>query len=170
MAEDEKSRGGDFESSLGLPKLSSPGDVGAASLGLALGYFGDLLLASHFQHLSITPGSASVYTSAAVLGVKNIVQSFLKWRADKSRVERNDPILRATKVAEAMLQEIAQEGGINKEDLGNSRKSLLEAINLYKDDLLSEDALKNELAGCLEKLTFVRSYRVEKLSKRGGKV
>ncbi|HEU0368754.1 MAG TPA: hypothetical protein VFR42_06075 [Candidatus Acidoferrum sp.] len=157
----------DFESSIEFPKPTTPGDLGAASLGLAFGYFGDVLLTHYFPHLGIPPGEASIYTSATVLGAKNIVQSIVKRRKDKLEAERSSPLSRAKKLDEAMAQEVAKKltdkaqrpESRAKEMVGEYRDSLLETIFLYKEGLITDDMLSAKMSKCISELTRARQLR-----------
>jgi Skp family chaperone for outer membrane proteins len=62
-----------------LPKITTRGDIGAAGLGLAIGFFLD----SAIHPFGIQPGTASLYSAAAAVGVKNSIQA---WR--ESRVQQ----------------------------------------------------------------------------------
>jgi hypothetical protein len=158
---------GEIRLDSGLPKISTPGDIGAASIGLALGYFLDVLLAPHFPHLAVTPGSASVYTSAAVLGFKNLVQSLRSWRNDKSLAGRNSPLFRATKLEQAMAREVAEKltdkaqhhEARAKELVALYRESLLDTVRLYNEGFLTDSKLNEVIDQSLDQLTSARELR-----------
>jgi len=143
--------------SLGLPVPTTPGDVGVAGLGLAAGYFGGLLLASHFPQLGVTPGAVSVYTSAAAIGCKNLVQAYL----DK-RHARREPIFRANAMLKAIDRELRADmatadgrGRFETATATDSRQKLMRAqselrdvIDLYNDGLVSEEGLTAVVNQC----------------------
>jgi len=76
MADSEKT--GDPLSTL---KITTRGDIAAAGLGLAAGFFLD----SWHSMLGILPGTFAVYGAAAAVGVKNALQSW----ADIIRTNRH---------------------------------------------------------------------------------
>jgi hypothetical protein len=63
-----------------LQKITTRGDVGAAGLGLAIGYFTDAIL----HPTGVPPGTASLYSAAAAVGIKNMVQA---WRESRRHNE-----------------------------------------------------------------------------------
>ena len=80
----------------GFPPLTESGDIGAAGIGLAVGYFGDVFLLSHFPHLGVSPSAASIYFSSAVVGIKRTVQA---WRAKSVAKEIADEKQKAAKAS-----------------------------------------------------------------------
>ena len=106
-----------------LPQLATRGDIAAAGIGLALGYFGDVLLL-HLLGIApdagIRPGAASVYCSSAVLGLKNAIQVYLESekakRAAVSARNLRDATLsqNCTKLAELIETEISRRGDPDK--------------------------------------------------------
>jgi hypothetical protein len=90
-----------------LPKITTKGDIGVAGLGLALGYIID----AAFHPFGIPPLTASLYSAAAAVGIKNSIESCLEWRdmkkekAKASSPEHRD--LRLERAANALFTSLA---------------------------------------------------------------
>jgi len=82
MAEEEKPQEKPPFSEL-LPKITTKGDIGAAGVRLAIGYFVDAAL----HPFGIPPGTASLYSAAAAVGLKNILQA---WRDSRRGAQESD--------------------------------------------------------------------------------
>jgi hypothetical protein len=127
-----------------LPKLATRGDIAAAGLGLALGYFGDLWL----HPFGIQPGAASVYCAAGAVGLKNAVHSWLAARKArkeeqkarvslKPRVQKLLDLLRSkneNRLASALESdhELWQEGILNDDQFNDI---LIETIAKFREEI-----------------------------------
>jgi hypothetical protein len=90
-----------------LPKITTRGDIAAAALGLAVGFFVD----SMFKPFGIKPETASIYAAAAVLGIKNALQAALEWHRTAEPLETTDNINHGLeKTAERIIEVFRQLG------------------------------------------------------------
>lgn len=63
-----------------LPKIATKSDIGAAGIGLAIGY----LLDSAFHPFGMPPREASMYAGAGAIGIKNAIQAWWESRSRKA--------------------------------------------------------------------------------------
>jgi len=150
-----------------LPKLTNDGDIGAALLGVAIGFFGDSILVAHFPLLGILPGAASVYSGAAVLGAKRSIQAIMK---TASPAKPNDSNLakpeseakqsipdRARNLGRLMRDEERVGGYSPPRDFVLARQRLELDLQLFEEHVISTEELGTSVSATLE---VFRSFRL----------
>ena len=135
-----------------LPKITTRGDIGAAGLGLAIGFFVD----SALHPFGIQPGAASLYSAAAAVGIKNSIQAWRESRIkpvqfvvavrnQKEALEHaaNRILARLATVVQTMAGEARLEG--NKRSAQNMIVDVREHLDWWSADLIEDHEFRSLL-------------------------
>jgi hypothetical protein len=119
----------------GFPPLAEDGDIGVAGISLAVGYFGETFLLSHFPHLGVTPGAASIYFSSAMVGIKRTIQALRSKSVAKKLADEKLIAEKAAMEGRGNLILKTLEGCISYYSGGGSRSGGManDAISLRRD-------------------------------------
>jgi hypothetical protein len=127
-----------------LPKITTRGDIGAAGLGLAIGYFADAAL----HPFGIPPAQASLYCAAAAVGVKNVIQSMHEFRKnDKAKPTAGiDKRQRLEAGAEELIR-IANRYAKETpgRDLENARHGIERSLSLFRLGIIDANEMQASL-------------------------